>query len=1017
MRTKIFIILIFAFALLQPITGQNKSKKVAKTQITATVVNEAGLPLEGVLISANEGKFGTTTDEMGSFTLSVPKNSLVSFDIKGYDSVIMSLAEITAIENSIMLVKNKLKNVYTDVILPYNVKAQYRSSGSVATVIAQEELDRDYRTSIGNAINNKVSGLNGLVNIHGFGNGGVVVVDGLVSNASSLTLQEVESITVLKDAASRMLYGASADKGVVMIKTKRGEKNKRSLRFEVESGIQSAISYPKFLGSADYMQAYNQAAVNDNGPGYEKYLQTDIDYMRQPGIDPVLYPDVDYYSSEWVNQMVNFQNIYGEASGGNDKVQYFMNLGWKNNEGWIAASDNDRTNVFNVRGKVDFIVNDWLKMYSDVTAIYDIDRSPDTDFWKSASTYLPNTSPLLIPISQVSNLDALGKHHLIDDKYLLGASVDQQGNLFGALNVDGGNTTTQRQLEFKVGLEIDLNKITKGLTFSAAGSYQFYNYYSSKINNNYATYAVVNSTYSDDTGYSYELSKFGLDEMTTKKTVSISYFERAIQAFSSLNYDRTFGDHYVNAVAVANFNQSRVIDIFQEDRAATTGFQASYMFQDKYLIDFGFLTQGSKKFNLENRWATAPTIGAAWVLTNEKFMKKVNWLNYFKLRGSYGTILNDNWNNYGSYNGYFLYEPIYQKSNVYTYSNGNRKNDTILINSAGNNYGWQSRNELTLGFDSYLFDNSIWLEASYFNSTTADMLTEMSNSTPETMGAAKVYANYNSTNYSGVEFGIKYSEKFGDLALNLGLNYMYTYSTILKKEEFNYDTDLTKHLVRTGTANNALYSLEALGLYLPEDFDSVTGDLLKGQPIPSWGNVQPGDIKYQDYNNDLVINENDVHDIGLKSSNNHNLSFNVELKYKKWQLFAMMTAGFGGYGYKNSAYYWFKGQTAKYSEFATEAYNEIVNPDPNANCPRLTLGQGSNNYRNSTFWLYDKSYINLGALQLSYSFNTNSVMKGAKIYLRGSNLFTLAKDLKHQQLNYIGNPQSRLIALGIVTSF
>lgn len=1019
MKTKIYLLFLLSFLSSISVMAQKKDKKMVKIELSAKVVDEAGNGLSGVVVSANENADKTVTDENGYFTLNLQKGSTLSFDYIGYKKSTLRDRDITSTSNVVVLSLNELKNVYTDVVLPYQRKQQFKTSAAVTVIDADEELNRDYRTNINAAIGGKVPGMSGLSSLHGLGNGAITVVDGIVRNVDYLSLQEVDKITVLKDAVSRMLYGAEGDQGVVLITTKRGEANKKKMKFDAEIGLQNAIAYPKYLDAASYMEVYNRASKNDGGGDI---YSSDLIKNTKEHIDPVLYPDNNYYSDLWVKDVTNFSNVYGEASGGNDKVRYFMNLGWKRNEGWLKNAESDVQNVLNVRGKVDFMVNDWLKMHTDASAIFDINKTANIDdditktFWTKASSFLPNAASLLIPVDRVSNVNDLAGVHLIDGKYLMGGSSVYQDNLLGDLTQRGNITQMNRFLQFKAGFDIDMNKITQGLTAQGAVNFEFNNIFSETVANNYAVYEISGI----DENNMLAVNKHGNDKITTAKSVNSTnmLFSRNFSGYLSLNYARAFGDHEVSALWMGYGKQSRSKDLFQEDRRLSTGIQASYMYRNTYLLEAGFLCQGSKKMDPEKRWGVAPTFGAAWVMTNEKFMKGFSWINYLKLRSSYGVIQNDNWvDTYGNYKGYFLYEPIYQSSNAFSYNNGAKKNNSILISSIGNVYGWQKRQEFTAGIDAYLFANKLWLEASYFNSTTKDMLVELKNTTPATMGGVSNYGNYNSTRYQGIELGLNYKYGIKDLSLNFGLNYMYTTSEVLKNEEPVYKTEFDRHLTRVGSNQNAMYGLEAVGLYAPEDFD-LDGSLSKDLPTPAWGTVTPGDIKYVDYNKDGIVNENDEHDLDLILGNNHSLSFNMDLRYKQWQFFALISGSFGGKGWLNSTYYWFKGNTAKYSEFALQAYDP-ENPNPSALCPRLTLGNGSNNYRNSTFWLYDRSNIKLEAVQLGYDFDfkANSFISKLKVYLRASNLLTIAKDKDVLEMNVGTSPQSRLVSLGFITSF
>lgn len=913
--------------------------------------------------------------------------------------------------------------------LAYQKMDLKQTTGSVSVVNPDEVLKYDSRQDVQSALQNKITGLTG-VNLHGMGNV-IYVVDGVVKDIEYLNLLEIEQITVLKDAVSRVLYGADADTGVVLITTKRGDFGKNKMKFNAEYGLQQAIAYPKYLDAASYMEVYNRAYLNDGGsPDALPYSDWLINNTRN-NVDPFLYPNVDYYGDAFVKDVVNFSNVYGEASGGNDKVRYYMNLGWKRNEQWFKAADSNVQDVLSVRGKVDFDVTKWLRMNVDATAVFDILNTPNVStyddngveeetFWTKASSFLPHSFPLLIPTDRINNMAELTGVKTINDRYVLGGTSVYQDNLLGDLTQKGNVTQMDRYVQFRTGMDLDLNGITKGLTANGMFSFEFTNKYFQLINNSYAIYEIGNVDMEGD----FAVKKIGNDKVTTSQTIDYKNmdFGRKMQAHLTLNYQRRFGKFDVSALLMGNMKKYWANNVAQDVKKLSYGFSANLMYDNKYIAEIAGLSQGSNKLNPDDRWGYSSSYGLGWILSQEDFMKDVEWLDYLKLRASYGIMLNDNWTEEktswpsGSYNGYFLYDSNYSSSTMWYYNNGSNKNNSLLISSLGNVYSWQRRKELNVGFEANLFDKRTWVEAAYFNSTYEDQLTEMKNSTPYTMGNVPVFENYNSTRYQGLEAGINHTEKWNKFTLSAGLNYMYTTSEILKYEELMYNTPYNKHMTRVGTYANALIGYEAERLYSEDDF--AGGNLVEGLPKPTFGTVRPGDIKYVDYNGDGLITEDDQHVLG-RNGNNHFVALNLNFTYDRWSLYIQANGGFGGKGsVNNNDYYWFKGKEAKYSEYALQAYNPDA-PDANAAYPRLTLTTGNNNYRNSTFWMYDRSQFSLSAMQLSYDFKLkeNIAIKGLQAYLRGSNLLMIAKDKKILELNVGSAPQNRVFALGLVATF
>jgi len=1011
---------------------QKPNKKLIKILISGQVFKDNGIPAMNVLVTANEGADETTTDNEGKFSIDVTKGSHLLFELVGYKTV--SINESNLASNLFKVNLVALGNAYIDgvVDLPYQTITRSRTTGLVSVVNPEKELERDTRYFLGSATNGKISGLIGANNIHGLGNA-VYIVDGIKRDESYLNMLEVESITVLKDVVSRMLYGAQGDQGVILVKTKSGVANKKITKVTAESGIMQALQYPEFLNAAQYMTAYNKAQQNDasfagTALATPKYSQTLIDNTLN-GVDPVLYPDNNYFGNDYVKDFTNYSNVYTELSGGSNSTQYFLNLGLSHNAGWIKAGDNDTRNEMNIHGKVNFKVTSWLKMHSEVVCVFDIKNSPnvntyktdgslDLDFWGKASTYLPNTQTLLIPVSRITNPTIIPASSIIDGAYVLGGSSVYQTSLLGDMTRTGKDVNMNRFIQFNNGFNLNLNGITKGLTAKGLLSLNFNNTYDKKVLDKYSVYqmGVV------DTLGNFPVTQFGVDNKTTEQTNTQTYFDRTISGYFSLNYDRTFGEHAFTAVLVGAFNQFRQNAIFQENKNVKIGLQANYTYKDRFIVDAGVLAQGSSKLPTNNKFGVSPTIGLGWIMSKENFMKSIKAIDYLKIRSSYGVIQNDNWI-VGNYKGYYLYETNYalNVNNAgnylnFTYGNGTAGNTPLMINSFASNIGWQTRNEFVGGFDLSLFNNKTWLEASYFNSVSADNITQMTNNSPSTLGSVPVFENYNSTVYQGVEIGVKHTEKTGKLSLTIGANYLYSSNKITKIDEPKYILPTNINLEQVGTSTNALWGLTSAGLYMPTDFDAL-GKLLSGNPTPTFGNVKPGDIKYVDYNGDGKIDANDYHVLG-NSLNNQQFSFDLDVNYGNWQLYALAVGLTGGKGFKNSDYYWFKGTSAKYSSVALGAFDPL-NPDPNATYPRLSLSNGSNNYLKSTFWLYDKTNVSLSIVQLGYNFKfkQSSVLSVLKVYARANNLLTFAKDEKTLNLNYKSTPASRTFSFGLIASF
>jgi len=555
---------------------QKPTKKVIKQIITGHVFDEKGLPAVGVTVTANEGADQTTTDDAGKFSIEIKQGSTFLFERSGYKDVSMNESHLITKLNRVILSPVGFSNIEGKVELPYQTLNHYRITGSVSVIDPDKELNRDSRLSLASAINGKVPGLLGGKNIHGLG-AAIFIVDGVKRDETYLNILEIESMTVLKDAVSRMLYGAEGDQGVILVKTKSGVANKKIVNVNVEQGMLQALQYPKFLNAGQYMTAYNKAQQNDasfaGSPlALPKYPQS-MKFDSLNRVDPVLYPNNDYYSSEYVKNLTNYTNVYGELSGGDLNTQYYLNLGWNHSAGWTKVGNNDAHDVMNIHGKVSFKVNSWMKMNSEVVGVFDITNIPNVntynadgtinlDYWAKASTYLPNTQTLLIPVSRITNPGIFPSSSLIDGQYVLGGSGVYQSSLMGDMTRSGNNMTMNRYMQFNTGFDLNLKGITKGLTAKGLLSLNFNNTYKKSIQNTYSVYqmGVV------DTLGNFPVTQIGVDNKTSQQTNTQTYFDRTIPGYMAVNYNRTFGDHALAAVLVGTFNQYTQDDLFQQNK-------------------------------------------------------------------------------------------------------------------------------------------------------------------------------------------------------------------------------------------------------------------------------------------------------------------------------------------------------------------------------------------------------------------------------------------------------------------
>jgi hypothetical protein len=699
-----------------------------------------------------------------------------------------------------------------------------------------------------------------------------------------------------------------------------------------------------------------------------------------------------------------------------------VNLGWQHNEGWMNMGDQDTRDRFNIRGNVDYKLTDNFKMKLDAVAQFDIAKTPNiTDYWSQASTVIPNAYPFSWDPALISDPDKreeIMDNAILVDGMLLGGNPTFNRNTYGDLTSKGNRISMNRNMQINLGADWDLKNLLPGLKANAYVSFDFYNALVKRQQSEYAVYNPLLLQAADGSD-SISVQVVGEDVLASNYAVqdSVQYFQRMgitqfhrrVGMFANLTYDKKFGETDVSFMAVAYRDQLAYQDAYQQNKNLTFGINGNVMHKEKYLFDFSLGLLGSQKMEQENRYSFAPSVGLGWILTEEDFMADVDILDLLKLRASAGILKNDNWDDY------FLYTTAFNTGGKFLYGNGVSENREINYNTRTSNIAWQKRKEIVIGFDASMFDNKLWLEGSVFYTERYDLITKLDNLYPLLLGtkSTQFWGNYNADRINGFEFGLKYKTKISnDIAFTLGSNLVVTSQKQTKVDEPFYTND---YQYRAGTATNAIWGLGSNGLYGSEDFDSE-GNLLSSLPIPNWGNVAPGDIKYIDKNNDNVINSEDVHVIG-KSSADFQYSLYFNLKVKQFELYVLGYGQTGNMNMRRGDYYRTYGNL-KFPEHLKQRYS-VTNPDVNAIYPRLTTTKSNHNFQNSEYWMYSNNWFRIPVIQLTYTISgkPESIVNNAKLYLRGTDVLTFNKNKKYANVNVDSAPKTQSFAIGCILSF
>lgn len=999
----LLIITGFIIAMYSTILSAQNTSSPSLTTIESVVVDENGNPLAGAVVRGNEGAVLTKTDDLGRFTISVSPQSELFIESEGYEPAVFLPSQYTG-ETQLQLVTSPLLEGQRNQVNVAFDKISRKSIRNAVSVIDPAELmEYDNIKSVGEALSGRLPGMYGGSNIRGIGEP-LYVVDGLPRSIDNLNLSEIEQITVLKDINSAVLYGTQARNGVVLITTKRGEAFKRDMKVTGYYGANKPVALPKYLSSAEYMELNNEARINDGlAPNYSE----EMIHNFATG-NPYRYPNVDYYSSDYIKQIKPFWKTMLELSGGNDKSRYYVNAGWEHTGSYLNFGEgkNAHQNKFNVRGNVDMNLNSWINTSLDASAFFNNTRNPRGSFWGEAATTHPHTNAPLIPISMIDqdyeHLRELleGRKNDIDGLYLLGGSSTYLTNAIAHAYSAGYVERIQRTFTFNNRINFDLDRVVKGLSFHTNINFDFFTIYDQAIQNEYSVYqAEWSPTEEKIVG----LVQFGNDVRPGIHYSGNSQYNRRIGIYGMFDYNRTFNkDHEINANLLGYTTTYDVIGDYQGTKNYTGGLRINYAYLQKYLVDFSTAYVISNKLPAGNRGAFSPSLGLAWLISSEDFMQSASAIDYLKLRLSAG-ILNTDQN----ISSFFLHADRYESSGSYPwYDNTYNRNGTVAIQGGNLKLGFEKYKDFNIGLDGQFFNRHLLAEANVFFKSNYDLLARPQTIYPSFYTQLIPWENFGENTYKGFELGLRYKESLGDFRFEIGGNLLYSESKIKKRDEIYEEA----YRYRTGTSVEGRWGLVADGFFMDQEE-------IDNHPAQSFGEVRPGDIKYIDQNDDGIIDNRDEVLIGRWQAPWF-YGLNLKLSYANFTLFMHGSGSLGADGYLSGDYYWIDGDK-KYSEYARKRWTEETKHT--ATMPRLTSLTSTNNYRSSTFWLYKDNYFTLNRAQLTYALPTHFVdnmkMQNIDLFVDGSNLFTISKYRHIRQLNIGGEPQSWNFSLGVKATF
>ncbi|REL24723.1 SusC/RagA family TonB-linked outer membrane protein [Rhodohalobacter sp. SW132] len=887
--------------------------------------------------------------------------------------------------------------------------------GGISVVDVPRIMEKNYMTFSLENMQAFAGGFNG--SLWGMGDY-LVLVDGIPRDPGSINPSAIQQISFMKGVSANVLYGSRAANGVVYITTKRGGDHDLQINGRVNGGINIPIRYPEYLGSAEYMTLYNEALQNDGLP--QQYTAETI-YRHSRGNDPYRYPNVDYYSPDYLRDFTNRYQGNVELSGGTETANYYTNINFITSNSLLdfGEGENLRGNNFNIRSNVDFELNENIRASVGAGVIYDEQNGVNTDYWGQASTLRPDRYTPLIPIDMFvdgnQNLQQIieNSDHVINDRYLLGGNQIYSSNPIADIYAGGTNQSVGRQFQFNTAITMDLDAVLEGLEFNSMFGVDYLSSYYQGFNNQYAVYDP-NWVAFDGENQVSSLNTFGQDARTGVQNVDNSIFQQTLAFSGQFNYHRNIDqDNQISAMLITNVHQLSYSGEYHRTGNLNLGLQLGYNHREKYYVDFSAAIPHSAKLPEGNRQAFSPTATLGWRVSEEGFMANASAINNLKLFVSGGIVNTDM-----PIPGYHLYEARYSQADgaFFGWGDGNLRQGTQSFRGANPNLTYIKRKELNAGIDASFFDNTLNIESTVFYNRNEGGVIQASALYPSYFSTGWPensfipYVNYNIDQRKGIDFNLRFNEELGGVNWSLGLAGTFFDSKAVRRAEINqFDYQNTE-----GTPLDGIWGLQSQGLFMDQQ------EIDNHEASQQFGTVRPGDIKYVDQNNDNVINSQDQVYLGRAGWNGAPMEFGVHLtaRWNNFTLFTLGTGQFGSYGVMSGDYYWVNGDN-KYSSVVRDRWTEET--ANTATYPRLTTQTGSNNFRTSDFWMYSTDRFDLQKVQLTYdlpaSFLQASNIRQLQVYVTGANLLTISPNRDIMETNVGTTPQMRFFNLGINAKF
>lgn len=899
-----------------------------------------------------------------------------------------------------------------------NANFSREQSTSAVSVITSESTNKRSAKNIGNSILGQGSGLISLQNsgnyaginptfyIRGMqsldGNTPLFVVDGIERDIQYISAEEVESVSVLKDAAATALYGYKGANGVVLITTKRGKFNSKEIKVNLDHAINFMAHKPKFVDAQTYAKAMNEAYAND---GFEnpRYTQEEVDAFGS-GKYPYLYPNVNWVDETFRNHSVT-NMLNASFTGGGEKFKYYALLDLQYDNGFVKNPDahegystNNKYVKGNLRMNMDMILSKNTTMKVNLLGVLAESNAPG------------NSAKLWDMVYSLPSAAFAVKGE--DGKWGGNSTWAGTVNPVAQSQDAGYSRNHNRGIYTDLTIRQELPAVLKGLAVQGRIAYDHF----SNIFENYSkTYVYGSPTVADWLDGEPQLGKAftGGSESDLGASISTNSFTRRFHADASADYQNTFGAHSIYSQLKYDYEFSDEYAINSTLYRQNISWYTHYGLLDRYFLDLALVESGSNRLAPGSKWALSPTVSAAWVLSKENFMKNLNWVDFLKLRASYGIIQTD----ILPESGWMYYMQQYQTTGgTYPFNSGFQSDfgRTYLDAIATSGLTREKAAKFNAGVDATLFGG---LDFSFdgFYQRRSNIWVSTAGKYSSELGVDAPYEGDGIVDSWGWEASLDYNKQIGDVKFNIGANIDYYRSQIKEQDEA---PKLYPNLVSTGHRVSQLFGYKAIGFFKDQaDIDASKPQLLGSTP-------RPGDIKYEDVNGDGQIDTNDKTAIGYSTvapEIYYNIHLGVEWKGLGVDAMFQGTGRYSGVLSTKSMYKPLVGNTT----ISQYYYDNRWTPETagTAKFPALSSTSNANNYNTNTLWMFDRSFFKLRNIEVYYNFPKamlakTKLLNAAKLYVRGVDLFSFDHlDESDPEVFGATNPLNRSIVAGLSVTF